>query len=189
MIVWIDSLQIHSGTFVFLDRDGVINIDRPHYIKHWTEFHFYTDALEALRSLNEKRVNVVVISNQSVLNRGFTTWNAFWGIHSGMVQEIRKAGGNISAAFYCPHRPDENCTCRKPSPGMILAASRLLDIRLESTWMVGDRETDVMAANAAGCRPVLLDRAPCEGLPSAGCCRKDGIRSYRTLTDFALNIS
>lgn len=163
MLSWISSLEPRSRKFVFLDRDGVINVDRPDYIKQWREFNFYPDALEALRLLREHNINAILISNQSALNRGFTDWGDFWDIHNRMIRSIRDAGGDILAAFYCQHRPDENCPCRKPAPGMLLAASRLYCIPLESTFMIGDRPTDIEAARRAGCRAALLDRVPQAG--------------------------
>ncbi|MGV8074299.1 MAG: D-glycero-alpha-D-manno-heptose-1,7-bisphosphate 7-phosphatase [Syntrophobacteraceae bacterium] len=160
MLSWISSPEPPTRSFIFLDRDGIINVDRPDYIKHWREFQFYPDALESLRWLSDHGINVILISNQSALNRGITEWEDFWNLHNCMVQAIRNAGGDILAAFYCPHRPDENCSCRKPAPGMILAASRLYRIDLERTYLVGDRITDVEAAKRAGCKAVLLNRSP-----------------------------
>lgn len=162
MLVWTHSLSPEDAPFLLLDRDGIINVDRPDYIKHRSEFTIYPDALEALRWLRARRINVILISNQSVLNRGLTTWGDFWDIHRHMVQCVEEAGGGLLAAFYCPHRPDEGCGCRKPRPGMILAARRLFGIRLESTVFIGDKETDVLTAQAAGCEGVLLTRLPLE---------------------------
>jgi D-glycero-D-manno-heptose 1,7-bisphosphate phosphatase len=141
-----------------LDRDGVLNEDRPDYIKHPREFRFYPDALQALRWLRENRILVVLISNQSGLNRGLIPWDDFWDIHEAMVQGIQEAGGNLLATLYCPHRPEEACSCRKPLPGMIHAASELFPISLSETYLIGDRSSDLSAASQAGCRGVLLDR-------------------------------
>jgi len=166
MIVWTRSLSPSDAPFLLLDRDGIINVDRPDYIKHRSEFTLYADALEALRRLRARRINVIIISNQSALNRGLTTWGDFWDIHRHMVSCVEEAGGELLAAFYCPHRPDEGCDCRKPRPGMILAARRLFGIHPESTVFVGDKETDVLAARTAGCVGLRLIRPPMEP-PSA----------------------
>lgn len=165
MLTWINSPLSRSSTFLFLDRDGVINEDRSDYIKNWDEYRFYPDALEALAWLNEHEIEVILVSNQSALNRGFMHWEDFWQMHGHMLQSIQKSGGDILAAFYCPHRPDENCYCRKPSPGMILSAASIYDIPLERTCLIGDRQTDLDAARQAGCKGILLERNPCtEGM-------------------------
>lgn len=143
-----------------MDRDGVINQDRSDYVKNRNEFIFYPDALEALRWVHARGVQVIVVSNQSALHRGLMPWDAFFDIHGYMIREIGAFGGRIDAAFYCPHRPDEGCLCRKPAPGMILAAASLYGLPLAQTPFVGDKLTDVAAAESAGCLPVLLRRTP-----------------------------
>ena len=164
MLVWIGSPRIPGSHLLFLDRDGVINVDSPDYIKNWGEFKFYPDVLEALRALRFMNVSVVISSNQSGLHRGIIRWSDFWFMHDQMVRAIREAGGDLLAAFYCPHRPDEACGCRKPSPSLLLAASQLYRVPPESTVFVGDRITDIQAAVAAGSKPVLLERSPLGGV-------------------------
>ncbi len=158
MLIWLGRPVRERGPFLLLDRDGVINEDRPDYIKHRHEFRFYPDALQALRWLQENRIRVIVVSNQSGLNRGIISWGDFWEIHAGMVEGIREAGGDLLGAFYCPHRPEEACSCRKPSPGMIEAASDIFRIPLKETYFIGDRSSDLIAAERAGCRRIFLDR-------------------------------
>lgn len=158
MLIWINSPQPRSREIVFLDRDGVINEDRPDFITSWHDVRFYPDALDALKLLHEQKVQVILISNQSGLGRGIIHWESFWEIHHRMMELIRQAGGDILAAFFCPHHPDDDCECRKPKPGMILEAARIYDIPLGTCTMIGDRRTDLEAAAQAGCRGVLLDR-------------------------------
>jgi D-glycero-D-manno-heptose 1,7-bisphosphate phosphatase len=160
MLIWISTPKYQSRHFLLLDRDGIINEDRPDYIKHPREFSFYPDALEALRWLRELRIAVVLISNQSGLNRGLISWEDFWDIHECMVSGIQEAGGGMLGALYCPHRPDERCFCRKPLPGLIQAAVELFQIPLAETRFIGDRPSDIEAASRAGCRGVLVDRSP-----------------------------
>lgn len=169
MLIWTSGPDAISQSFLFLDRDGVINEDSPAYIKNVHEFKFYPDVLEALKLLRERRFNVIVISNQSGLNRGVITAEDFWEIHGKMVQGIREAGGDLLATVYCPHRPDEQCRCRKPAPGMILAASRLFGIPLSgATCMIGDRMKDIQTGAAAGCRGILLERSDSCEAPGSG---------------------
>ncbi len=163
MLSWIGNLETTPRHFLFLDRDGVINWDRRDYVKSWGEFEFCPDTLSALRHLYQQHVGVIVVSNQSALHRGYIEWTSFWHMHRQMIHQIREAGGDILAAFYCPHRPDERCSCRKPSPGMLWGAARLFGVTLQSAVMIGDRSTDVLAARNAGCRAVLLDRVQSDG--------------------------
>ena len=158
MLIWTNSCHSGASKRLFLDRDGVVNMDRPDYIKSWDEFRFYPDSLKALRQCKEKGVGVILISNQSAINRGLISLQDFWDLHHRMIERIEAEGGELSAAFYCPHRPDEGCSCRKPSPGLIVEAARLLDISLQDSFMIGDRLTDLQAAFAAGCGGVLLER-------------------------------
>jgi D-glycero-D-manno-heptose 1,7-bisphosphate phosphatase len=159
MLSWIGNLETTATEYVFLDRDGVLNRDRPDYVKNRDEFQFYPDALAALQWLRQRHVAVIVISNQSALNRGYTDWDSFWQVHHAMIGEARRAGGDILAAYYCPHRPDENCFCRKPSPEMLLNAAKTFGTILSSAAMIGDRSTDLETARQAGCRAVLLERS------------------------------
>lgn len=159
MLIWINSHAPLPGGFLFLDRDGVINADSPDYIKSWNEYHFYPDALDALAWLKNRGINVIVISNQSALNRGYMQYEEFWDMHTRMVAAVEERGGAILAACYCPHRPDEGCDCRKPAPGMILAARRIFHFSSQGCFFIGDKVSDMMTAERGGCRGVFLDRS------------------------------
>ena len=113
-----------SDRVVFLDRDGVINEDSPEYIKSWAEFRFISGSIEALRQLNANGFKAIVITNQSAVNRGLIPEPVLREMHDNMRQAVEKAGGFIADIFYCPHRPDEECACRKPKPGLIRQAQR-----------------------------------------------------------------
>ena len=158
MILWTADLERRFRRFLLIDRDGVINHDSPEYVKHWDEFRFYPDALKALAWLKTKKTAVIIVSNQSALHRGLMTYEDFFDLHHRMIAEIRKHHGEILAACYCPHRPEEVCSCRKPAPDLILAAASLYSIPLSETYFIGDRETDLLAARNAGCRGALLCR-------------------------------
>jgi D-glycero-D-manno-heptose 1,7-bisphosphate phosphatase len=160
MLTWIGSTRPSGSSLLFLDRDGVINVDSPHYIKSWSEFTFYPDALEALRRCRQLSIPVVLISNQSGIHRGIIDPSEFWTMHHEMVRGIREAGGDLLAAFYCPHRPEEGCGCRKPLPGLLRAAADLYRVHPGHTCFVGDKISDIQAAVASGSKPVLLERFP-----------------------------
>ncbi len=184
MLIWVNSCTESYRGHVFLDRDGVINYDRPDYIKEWREVKFYPDAPPALRMLREKRIGAILISNQSAINRGLISRRNFWDIHERMMGYLTTEGCCPLAAFYCPHRPDEGCRCRKPLPGMIETAAKLLRIPLSAAVMIGDRPTDLQAALGAGCRPILLAREAATSVEvAAELIDCTNYRRYATLLD------
>jgi D-glycero-D-manno-heptose 1,7-bisphosphate phosphatase len=143
-------------TTVFLDRDGVINVDSPDYIKSWAEFEFIPGSRQAIARLTRAGLRVIVITNQSAVNRGMVPLSELESMHRRMQQAVVDSGGRITDIFFCPHRPDEGCSCRKPRPGMILAAGRRYPINLSTAVMVGDSAKDIQAGRAAGCGCSLL---------------------------------
>lgn len=145
-----------NSAAVLLDRDGVINWNRPDYVKSWEEFSFLDGALDALHQLASTSFNVVVVTNQSAINRNLVTRQMVESIHLHMVEEIVQAGGRVDGVFYCPHRPDEGCECRKPRPGLIFRAQRELNLDLSRSYLIGDSSEDVEAARACGCIPILV---------------------------------
>jgi D-glycero-D-manno-heptose 1,7-bisphosphate phosphatase len=143
-------------TTAFLDRDGVINVDSPDYIKSWAEFRFIPGSLEAIARLTRAGIAVIVITNQSAVNRGMISPEALETMHRRMCRTVADSGGCITDIFFCPHRPDEDCDCRKPEPGMILAARDRYGFDLASAVMVGDSEKDILTGRAAGCGATVL---------------------------------
>ena len=172
MLIWLNSPLPHNRGFILLDRDGVFNINRPDYVKNIREVRFYPDALQALELLNRKNISVIIISNQSAINRGIIPWGDFWEMHDGIVKEVEKQGGKILAALYCPHRPDEHCGCRKPSPAMLLEACRLFNFEIGHTCFIGDHDTDMQAARNAGCQGIRICR-PDQGQDPKTCSSGD----------------
>lgn len=141
---------------VFLDRDGVINVNRPGYVKSWEEFEFLPGALEALRKLAGMDVAVVVVSNQSAVGRGLMQAREAVEINTRMVRAVEEAGGWIDGVYTCLHAPWEGCACRKPKPGLLLMAAEELQIDLGRSYLVGDAESDVEAGLAMGARAVMV---------------------------------
>ncbi len=141
---------------VFLDRDGVINRNRADHVKSWDEFQFLEGVLDALARLATTDFKIVIISNQSVIGRQLATRETVEDIHRRMVQQIEQAGGRIHHIAYCPHRPDEGCTCRKPRPGLLCESSRLLDLDLTHSYFIGDSFADLEAGMSVGCATVLV---------------------------------
>lgn len=154
-------MRIPLEKVIFLDRDGVINQDSTEYVKSWDEFHFIPGSLEALRLMNENGFCVIVITNQSAVGRGMITMKTLMNMHAKMREEVQKAGGKIHDIFFCPHRPDENCDCRKPEPGLIFQAKEEYGVVLPKAIMVGDNGKDVQVGKNAGVGKTVLVMTGC----------------------------
>ncbi len=141
---------------VFLDRDGVINRDSADYITSQEQFEFLPGSLEALRRLTEEGFSCIVITNQTAPARGLMSLEALAAIHKQMVIAIERAGGRILDIFICPHLPEEDCSCRKPKAGMLLAAQERHQIDLASAVMIGDSVKDIECACNAGVATTIL---------------------------------
>lgn len=140
----------------FLDRDGVINFDRGYVYRH-EDFEFVPGVLEAARQLYSMGFLLVVVSNQSGIGRDLYSEAEFNVLTTWMRNEFLAAGAPLAGVYFCPHHPTDAlgeyrraCECRKPAPGMLLAAARELGIDLGSSVMFGDKASDLEAARAAG---------------------------------------
>ncbi len=141
---------------IFLDRDGVINKDSSEYIKKPSEFEFIDKSPEAVALLCRAGFQVIIITNQSMIGRKMADTETLEAIFTKMKKGIHRAGGTITDIFFCPHVPQDNCSCRKPAPGLILAASQKYSISLEHSCMVGDSAKDIECAKNAGCAKTVL---------------------------------
>jgi len=154
-----------SKRAVFLDRDGVICKDKNDYVKSWDEFVWIPKARDALRRLNDNRHIAIVITNQSAVGRGLTSQQAVEDIHLRMMKSISQAGGRIERAYYCPHRSEDECSCRKPKPGLLLKAARDFAIDLKSSYLVGDKLSDIEAGYRVGCTTIMVNPDKTKHLP------------------------
>lgn len=143
---------------VFLDRDGVINRHRDDYVKSVEEVKILKGVFQEIKKLNDVGFKVIVISNQSAINRGKTSKEKVEEIHRYILNQCKKNRCKIDAFYYCPHTPEENCNCRKPKAGLFFKASRENDIDLKSSWMIGDNNTDVIAGQIAGTKTIKINR-------------------------------
>ena len=141
---------------VFLDRDGTINRDSSDYIKSREEFKFLPGSLEAIRNLTSNGFVNIVITNQSAVPRNLISLNELEFIHTMMAQMVSRNEGAIKDVFYCPHRPEDDCDCRKPKPGLIQQAREKYEIDLTAAVMVGDSAEDIECARRAGCGRAVL---------------------------------
>ena len=141
---------------IFLDRDGVINENRPDHVKSWDEFEFLPGALESIRRLSEIGMPIFVVTNQAIINRKLATVDTLNDIHCRMLDAIHQAGGRVEKVYYCPHDSHEGCDCRKPQPGMLKRAAMEFGIDLTRSFIVGDAWTDMEAGFAVGTRSILV---------------------------------
>ena len=142
---------------VFLDRDGVINVDQDGYVTSWSEFRFLPGALEGLRQLTAAGYRLAVVTNQAVVGRGLASAAEVEELNARMVSALAEGGARIDAVLYCPHAPEEGCACRKPQPGLFIEAGRRLGVPLDGVCVIGDWVDDIAAARAAGCAvPILV---------------------------------
>lgn len=141
---------------IFLDRDGVINLDSKEFIKSPDEWIPIPGSLEAIALLTQAGYRIAILTNQSGVGRGMYDLAMLAKIHEKMLGHIREAGGNVDAIFYCPHAPDEGCDCRKPKSGLFLQAQAYFQCDLQKIWAVGDSKRDLEAAATVGCQPVLV---------------------------------
>lgn len=157
--------------YVLLDRDGVINrrILRG-YVTSWEQFTFLPGALEGLRLFAERNYSAIVVSNQACVGKGLISLEALEEMTRRFVREIEAYGGRVSGVYYCPHRSEAGCPCRKPNPGLLLKAQQEHRFPFAETFLIGDSETDLQAALRVGSPAVLISNGEphrLENLPNA----------------------
>mgnify|MGYP002878046764 FL=1 len=142
---------------VFLDRDGVINVDHG-YVSTWEQFEFLPGVPEALRELQDAGYLLIVVSNQSGIGRGYYSESDLDLLNQAVAEYLDSyAGVSLSGFYHCPHHPTEaeneyrkQCDCRKPAPGLIHRAMRDHAIDVKTSLLVGDKDSDIEAGRAAG---------------------------------------
>lgn len=151
-----DTSAVAPRKAAFLDRDGVINLDRA-YVSRWEDFEFVPGAIDAMRRLKQAGYALVVVTNQSGIARGYYSEAQYQALTAAMQQALADAGVVVDAVYHCPHHPKGEvaklaieCDCRKPAPGMILRATKELNLSLADSFLVGDKPSDIEAARAAG---------------------------------------
>lgn len=144
---------------VFLDRDGTLNVEK-HYLHRYDDWEWIPGAVDAVRALNRSGFVVVVVTNQAGIARGYYDEASVQQLHARVDRDLAAVGAAIDAYYLCPHHPDYgarlDCACRKPAPGMVMRAAEEHGIDLASSWMIGDRESDMEAARRCGVRPLLV---------------------------------
>ena len=141
---------------VLLDRDGVINVDSEDYILAPDEWQPIPGSLEAIARLTGAGLQVAVCSNQSAVGRGMISMDQLEQINERMLEAVENAGGRLAGIFICPHAPDAQCGCRKPSPGLIQQALAQLDCTPAASLFIGDSQRDLEAARGVAVEAWLV---------------------------------
>jgi D-glycero-D-manno-heptose 1,7-bisphosphate phosphatase len=131
---------------VFIDRDGTL-IEEVNFLSRIEDLRFFPFTLEAVELLKDNGFLVIVVTNQSGIGRNIFGEDAMHAIHDEIQSHV---GGKLDQFYYCPHRPDDGCRCRKPNLGMIEDAKRDFGIDFEKSWMIGDKRIDVETGFNAG---------------------------------------
>jgi D-glycero-D-manno-heptose 1,7-bisphosphate phosphatase len=160
---------------IFLDRDGVLNVNRADYVKALAEVQFIPGALAAVARATAAGWPIVVITNQSIIGRGLVTAETVAGINAHIRAAVEAAGGRLAGLYVCPHAPHETCDCRKPLPGLLHQAAAALNLDLAGSVMIGDAVSDAQAGLAAGTQAILVQTGrgaeQVGGLAAAGLAR------------------
>jgi D-glycero-D-manno-heptose 1,7-bisphosphate phosphatase len=159
--------------------------NRANYVRSWSDVSIYPQALTALAKISHKPYKIIIVTNQSVVGRGFISLNDAQIINDRLVREIGRAGGRIDGVYMCPHTPETGCNCRKPKPGLLLRAARELSLDMSRSLIVGDALSDLIAGNAARVPRLALVRTgrgtTQARLPAAGSLHP--LRVYDTLSN------
>ena len=140
---------------IFLDRDGVINKEIS-YLHKIDEFVFIDGVFEACQNFNKLGYQIIIVTNQSGISRGYFSEKDFQTITNWMLHQFEINDVNILDVLHCPHSPESNCICRKPKPGMFIQAKKKHKINMAKSWMIGDSERDIRAASLAGIKNTII---------------------------------
>lgn len=165
---------------VFLDRDGVINEfpGNGKYVTKLKDFNFIPGSLEAIKTLSDNGYDIFIISNQAGVGKGVYTQQKLQHITRKMLKEIKAYGGKINKVYYCTHRSDAGCDCRKPEIGSIKKAVKILGKTLRSAkanFFVGDTKSDILTGYNAGCKTIMV---------LSGRAKRSDIKSWGVKPDF-----
>ncbi|MGP6239960.1 D-glycero-alpha-D-manno-heptose-1,7-bisphosphate 7-phosphatase [Cuniculiplasma sp. SKW4] len=143
---------------LFVDRDGTINRDCP-YCKDPSQIVLYDDAIDIMKDFQSKGYLIIIVTNQSGINRGYFTIEEFKKFQEALLEMLHKRGVNVLDTFYCPHRPDEKCKCRKPETGMIEDAAKKYHIDIGESIIMGDRDDmEGEIGRKLGMKYIILNR-------------------------------
>jgi len=141
---------------IFVDRDGVINVDLMGYVEKPADFRFEEGAVQALKKLYESGYKIIVISNQAGVGDGVFTSEACWDVHKHMLAELAKEGIDVFSAHYCLHGKKAGCACRKPEIGLFKEAEKRIAFNKKKTFFIGDKATDIEAGKKYGIKTAFV---------------------------------
>ena len=139
---------------IFADRDGTL-VEDPGYVHKINDFKLIDRAIDALKLLKND-FKLFIITNQSGISRGIFTLKDFEKFNNYLVNILKKNNITIEKTYVCPHHPDENCDCRKPSIKFIKEAEKEFDIDLKNSWVIGDHPHDIKMGEKAGCKTIYV---------------------------------
>ncbi|MCB9097651.1 MAG: D-glycero-beta-D-manno-heptose 1,7-bisphosphate 7-phosphatase [Arcobacter sp.] len=138
-------MQTDKKKVIFLDRDGVINHDYG-YVHEIEKFEFVDGVFDACKYFISLGYEIIIITNQSGIGRGYYTQGDFLNLTDWMINEFNKNGVEILKVYFCPHSPTQECDCRKPKIGMITQSLNDFSIDLQNSWLIGDKTSDIETA-------------------------------------------
>jgi len=147
---------VNTNIAVFLDRDGTI-IEERHFISTPEEVILIPNSADAIRELNQLGIKIFVISNQSGIAHGYFTETDLLQMNERLLQLLKNENAFIDKIYYCPHKDENNCECRKPKPGMLKQAEKEFGIDLKKSFVIGDRFVDVDAGKNVGAKTILVE--------------------------------
>ena len=143
---------------IFLDRDGVINIEK-NYLHKIDDFEFISGVFDACNYYENLGYSIIIVTNQSGISRGYYSVEDYEILTSWMIEQFKSRQIEILDTFHCPHSPNDKCKCRKPMPGMLLEAQKKYRIDMENSWLIGDKEEDIIAAHNSGIDNTIIVRS------------------------------
>lgn len=146
--------KVKTNKAIFLDRDGTLNMDEGYTYKT-QELRFFPDVFRALNLLKNDFI-FIIITNQAGIGRGYYTEEDMHKFNERLLDELSKEKIKVEGVYFCPHTPEDNCSCRKPNPSSINKAKQKYGIDVKSSWVIGDHPNDVLLAKNAGCRSVYV---------------------------------
>ena len=139
---------------VFLDRDGTL-VEDPGFVYKVEDFKLLDNVVEGLELLNDK-YKFFIVTNQAGVALGKFSLNDLQKFNDHLINELNKGGINIEKIYFCPHKPEDNCECRKPKTKFLLDAEKEFEIDLENSFVIGDKETDITLGRNGGCKSILV---------------------------------
>jgi D-glycero-D-manno-heptose 1,7-bisphosphate phosphatase len=143
---------------IFLDRDGVINLEK-NYLHKIDDFEFISGVFNACNYYENLGYKIIIVTNQSGISRGYYSAEDYEILTNWMINQFKSRKIEILDTFHCPHSPNDKCKCRKPMPGMLLEAQKKYRINMANSWLIGDKEEDIIAAHNSGINNTIIVRS------------------------------